>query len=1266
VSTGISTSVSGVGLTNATLNAGGGNISLRGQGYAGTTFSNYGVNLDVGTISTTGAGNITVVGTGGAATRFGNFGVRVAGSITGGSTGTTTVTGTGGAATSNINYGVYITDAGTAITSTGGAVQVTGTGGAGGTGSNTGVVIELGATVSSGGNGNVSVTGNGGGAGGTGGSNNGVNVASAGSITAGGSGTVTVQGTGGASTSDGNIGVSVSGANSKITSGGGAISVTGTGGGSGASAQNFGVQLATSAQISSAGNAPITVTTDSYTGDGTESVNAGTGTVTLRNRSAGTLIGLGSADVLSGSPLTLGLTDAELDRITAGTLVIGRTGANASGTVTVASAVSPAVATSVTVLTGGNIAINAGLGASNQLTLTAGNGAGVSGSGNLTAVGLLLNGSNVNYTLNSASGNAVGTLAATGAGSLRYANTGALTLGTVGATSGISASGLVTITTSGAGDITVADAVGAGAATTLNATAGSVNLDATVSLTGAAAPLLVQANGDILQAAGVAVQSNGGAITYNANGSGTGGVIEFAMGASISSQGGAIALGGGTAGDASGAATGHLGHLQGIAVQGATLSAGSGNIRLRGTGGGDAASAHGVGVLVNGGASISITSGSLTLTGTGAALNQGDNNHGVEISGTATVSSTGGSIDVTGQGGGGGNSSANVGVLVRGSGSVMGGPGIPVSVTGTGGGQAGGSGSDNVGVWVDAAGSIAAGGFAGLNLYAVGGYGNGGSHDGMRVSGGGSLNAAGSSLFVIGVASEGASYGISLIDGQVNAVGGGMVLQTDTFNAQGTSAIDAGNGLVTLYNLTLAVPIDLGGADVLSSSPTLGISADEIDRISAGSLFIGRNDSQASGTLTLSADVSPAHVPVLYLDSGADMLLDHALTVSDSLTLYGAGGSTVGGTGVLTVPHLFLFGASTNYNLSGANAVGEVVADSSNNVLLHNAGGLTVGNRFGTGISAYGSIDLSTQSGAITLNGSIYSGGDVRVQAGGALHIGAATTLYADDGNITLVAQRFVNDNPDPTTLALGTTGRAWQVWSSNANPFGGATPDVRGGLTSYDFKQYNAIYGVTTPLGAGNGYLYTLAPSISFTLGGSTGKVFDGDTTASTAGLTLSNSGTVDGDSFGNTFTSASYDTRNVGSLKTVTLGGLETTASNGAATVYGYAFGTASGPVGSITPKVLDLSGSKVYDRSTSVAAAALSLSGLVGTETLALSGSGSTADKNVGTAKAVSLGTLALGDGSNGGLAGNYTLSGGTDTVNISKASIAVSGIAAANKA
>jgi len=81
---------------------------------------------------------------------------------------------------------------------------------------------------------------------------------------------------------------------------------------------------------------------------GAGSVNAGAGTAMIRQSTNGTAISLGAETVGE-----LSLTDAELDRITAGTLAIGNAG---SGTITVRGAVSPANSANLSLTTGGAIA----------------------------------------------------------------------------------------------------------------------------------------------------------------------------------------------------------------------------------------------------------------------------------------------------------------------------------------------------------------------------------------------------------------------------------------------------------------------------------------------------------------------------------------------------------------------------------------------------------------------------------------------------------------------------------------------------------------------------------------------------------------------------------------------------------------------------------------------------------------------------------------------------------------------------------------------
>jgi len=116
------------------------------------------------------------------------------------------------------------------------------------------------------------------------------------------------------------------------------------------------VRLGSSGAITSGSGADITITTDSLNFVG-GSINSGAGTTTIRARTPGTRINLGGADVLSGSPLTLGLTDAELDCIAAGTLIIGKTN---GGAITVSAAITRPASTAMQLISSGDVIISGG------------------------------------------------------------------------------------------------------------------------------------------------------------------------------------------------------------------------------------------------------------------------------------------------------------------------------------------------------------------------------------------------------------------------------------------------------------------------------------------------------------------------------------------------------------------------------------------------------------------------------------------------------------------------------------------------------------------------------------------------------------------------------------------------------------------------------------------------------------------------------------------------------------------------------------------
>ncbi len=212
-------------------------------------------------------------------------------------------------------------------------------------------------------------------------------------------------------------------------------------------------------------------------------------------------------------------------------------------------------------------------------------------------------------------------------------------------------------------------------------------------------------------------------------------------------------------------------------------------------------------------------------------------------------------------------------------------------------------------------------------------------------------------------------------------------------------------------------------------------------------------------------------------------------------------------------------------------------------------------------------------------------------------------------------------------------------MWSGNP------ADDTRGGL-SYGFKQYNAKYGETAVAqGAGNGFLYSLAPKITVGLTGTVSKAYDGTTGAVLAGGNYTVSGAVDGDTVSITQTAGSYDTKHVGTGKTVTasLADSHLSAVNGTVKVYGYKTVnmSAAGPVGEITARALTVSTeavSKVYDGTVSASGTAIVTSGaLQGSDTLS-GGSFAFADKHAGAGKTVTVSDVTIDDGNSGG---NYIL-------------------------
>ena len=537
--------------------------------------------------------------------------------------------------------------------------------------------------------------------------------------------------------------------------------------------------------------------------------------------------------------------------------------------------------------------------------------------------------------------------------------------------------------------------------------------------------------------------------------------------------------------------------------------------------------------------------------------------------------------------------------------------------------------------------------------------------------------------------------------------------------AGGALTLPAGNilttGQLSLYSgTTLTTPGNLSGSTVILEGP-LGLNIGN-NVTATGPLFLtggatsGVNQTAGAitatgGLTTVSASTSPVNLnqpgnnfSSIAVTGGGVQLRDangfalgnvvaNTLDVNSSsgggaitqlpgtsiATAFGSTFNTNGGAVTLTNTGNSLGSFQTTSTAAGA--VNLTHGSNSLDINLTSAGLLNV--------QSSGSINLNntiTTTGAaniVSTGGSIFqnymapvnAGGTIKLRAATGLSVGASLNASAGGDSIILASTTGLFNWTGPS-VTMGAGGR-WLLYLDNptASHTYGLTFTM---VTSSDFRQYGAPYG-TTPLGSGNGTLFAVAPVLTGTLTGTVTKTYDGTTSIGMTGAGLTSvSGYLFGDLGGSISGVGTLANPNVGSgiLVTVANGTVTgVTDTDTFSTSYGYKI-NATGNIGIVTPALvtpvstIGLSGIRSYDGTNIVNANIFSLGGLVGSETLSLSGSGLLADKNVGVNKPVSLGSLTLGNGT--GLASNYTLSGGTHVATITPAVITgVSGITATNK-
>ena len=278
---------------------------------------------------------------------------------------------------------------------------------------------------------------------------------------------------------------------------------------------------------------------------------------------------------------------------------------------------------------------------------------------------------------------------------------------------------------------------------------------------------------------------------------------------------------------------------------------------------------------------------------------------------------------------------------------------------------------------------------------------------------------------------------------------------------------------------------------------------------------------------------------------------------------------------------------------------------------------------------------------------------------------GQTTTANITAKTLTVSGITASNKTYDSTTSAtLGTgsvsygglvsgddfTGSYSGVFA-NANVGTGKTVNITSSYSGADVNNYTVTDQSTTTANI-------TAKALTATTSASN-KVYDG---SSAATVTLSLSGFIGSETVTST-NSSTFNNKNVGNGKTVTVNSITLADGSNGGLAANYSISTGQTTTANVTAKALTASASssnKVYDGSTT-ATTTLTFSGLVGSETLGQTVASTFSDKNVATGKTVTVNSITLADGSNGGLASNYSISAGqTATANITAKSLTVSGV------
>ncbi|MEP6503754.1 MAG: autotransporter-associated beta strand repeat-containing protein, partial [Betaproteobacteria bacterium] len=718
---------------------------------------------------------------------------------------------------------------------------------------------------------------------------------------------------------------------------------------------------------------------------------------------------------------------------------------------------------------------------------------------------------------------------------------------------------------------------------------GNIRLGANLSATAPGSLFYAVATGDIVQASGVTVSTNGGNILYQSDFDASGGGYIWLQGQGantrITSAGGDITLTGGTnttTGYAQGRATGNG---NGITLDDATLDSGGGNIVLRGQGSTGAASPiantdgtafNTDGVRLYGSNLIDSGTGTLKIAGRAQGLNS---SNGIELSttGVSTLASA---------------SNAATAIELVGDSTNL-------------------AASDSFGLYTWGN-TIAATGTGGVTLYGAGRDG------GLVVAANASVLANGGSILLEGVRTTGSNTGLTIqgMVGQraasvVPTSTSNIVLSADTLVVTGT--VQA-SGALTLQPYSAGASVGVGGGAGTLQLPQSLFGGPVVNGFSH--VTIGRAD----GTGTLEVGDFALGTPLTLLNGSGDIALAGALDLgAQTMTLAGNGNVAETGVGRITSARLFLDGSAGTYTLGATtNHVG-TLAGNVDGVDFVNGGALTIGTVDGVDgiVAATGRIAVATTSGDL----SVAKGVSTSSTAADAIVLDAGGSADPDTvagGDIVLVAS---------PRIAVGAGGRATLYTGSIAGSTG-VVDLVGSGSGNFRYHSDEATANFTSALGSGTFAVFREQPTLTVTATDA-GKTYDANAWSGGNGFT--GAGYVNGDSAMLLTGTPAYGGAAQGRVDAgsaaLGVGGL----ANGAGYAIAYVDGTLV-----VAPKVVTVSATKVYDGSTALVGAVSLDTGIAG-QTLTYTGATSSNAHVAASGKYIAAITLADGTG----LASNYTL-------------------------